>query len=143
MGEKGDEGSGMLGRQPFRTAVSFWRQTTQIPSSLSPKRDCSTAKRVTGGSAGVKGKAFFCARNRGLGPQMYTRTWCIFSRSVLCQTITFTHLHSSRIYPWSPPHDLELGGQIEAILYDLYDLYDVYDLAHVARWEPRSLHDLL
>ena len=26
----------------FRTAVSFWGQTTQIMGSLSPKRDCST-----------------------------------------------------------------------------------------------------
>ena len=25
---------------PFRTAVPFWGQTTQISSSLSPKRDC-------------------------------------------------------------------------------------------------------
>ena len=25
---------------------------------------------------------------------------------------------------------------------DLYDLYDLYDLAHVAGWEPYSLHDL-
>ena len=25
---------------PFRTAVPFWGQTSQIPSSLSPKRDC-------------------------------------------------------------------------------------------------------
>ena len=27
-------------------------------------------------------------------------------------------------------------------LYDLYDLHDLYDLAHVAGWEPYSLHDL-
>ena len=26
--------------KPFRTAVPFWGQTTQILSSLSPKRDC-------------------------------------------------------------------------------------------------------
>ena len=26
---------------PFRTAVSFWGQAAQIPSSLSLKRDCS------------------------------------------------------------------------------------------------------
>ena len=32
---------------PFRIAVPFWGQTTQISSSLSPKRDC--------GSKGVKG----------------------------------------------------------------------------------------
>ena len=31
---------------PFRTAVPFWGQTTQISSSLSPKQDC--------GSEGVK-----------------------------------------------------------------------------------------
>ena len=31
---------------PFRTAVRFWVQTTQISSRLSPKRDC--------GSKGVK-----------------------------------------------------------------------------------------
>ena len=24
---------------------------------------------------------------------------------------------------------------------DLYDLYDLHDLAHVAGWEPYSLHD--
>ena len=30
---------------PFRTAVPFWGQTTQIPSNLSPKWDCSS-KRV-------------------------------------------------------------------------------------------------
>ena len=30
---------------PFRTAVSFWRQSTQILSSFSSKRDCGT-KRV-------------------------------------------------------------------------------------------------
>ena len=30
---------------PFRTAVPFWGQTSQISSKLSPKRDCS-AKRV-------------------------------------------------------------------------------------------------
>ena len=27
---------------PFRTAVPFWGQRTQIPSSLSPKRDCGS-----------------------------------------------------------------------------------------------------
>ena len=27
---------------PFRTAVSLWGQTTQISSSLSPKRDCGS-----------------------------------------------------------------------------------------------------
>ena len=31
---------------PFRTAVPFWEQTTQIISSLAPKQDCSP-KRVT------------------------------------------------------------------------------------------------
>ena len=31
--------------QPLRTAVSFWGQTTQIPSSLSPKQNCD-AKRA-------------------------------------------------------------------------------------------------
>ena len=30
---------------PFRTAVSFWGQTSQVPSTLSPKRDCGS-KRV-------------------------------------------------------------------------------------------------
>ena len=30
---------------PFRTAVPFWGQNSQIPSSLSPERDC-TPKRV-------------------------------------------------------------------------------------------------
>ena len=30
---------------PFRTAVPFWRQPTQIPSNLSSKRDCGS-KRV-------------------------------------------------------------------------------------------------
>ena len=30
-----------LGCNPFRTEVPFWRQTTQSPSSLSPKRDRS------------------------------------------------------------------------------------------------------
>ena len=25
---------------------------------------------------------------------------------------------------------------------ELHDLYDLYDLAHVAGWEPYSLHDL-
>ena len=29
---------------PFRTAVPFGGQTTQIPSSLSPKRDCSSKR---------------------------------------------------------------------------------------------------
>ena len=39
---------------PFRTAVPFWGQTTQISSSFSPKRDC--------GSTGVKGGSLslFC-----------------------------------------------------------------------------------
>ena len=29
---------------PFRTAVPFWVQTTQIRSSLSPKRDCGSER---------------------------------------------------------------------------------------------------
>ena len=29
---------------PFRTAVPFWGQTSQIPSSLSPKRDCGAIR---------------------------------------------------------------------------------------------------
>ena len=33
------------GLNPFSTAVSFWGQTSQFPSSLSPKRDCGP-KRV-------------------------------------------------------------------------------------------------
>ena len=40
------------GFDPFRTAVPFWGQTTQILSSLPPKRDCSpkrvNARRATG-----------------------------------------------------------------------------------------------
>ena len=36
------------GLSPFRTAVPFWGQTTQIPSSISSKRDCGP-KRVKGG----------------------------------------------------------------------------------------------
>ena len=31
---------------PFRTAVPFWGQTTQIPSFLSPTRDCSPKRRT-------------------------------------------------------------------------------------------------
>ena len=49
---------------------------------------------------------------------------------------------------WSIPttvHDLDLPGRTDRSipdLYDLYDLYDPYDLAHVAGWEPFSLHGL-
>ena len=32
---------------PFRTAVPFWGQTTQILSNLSPKRDCGTKRIIT------------------------------------------------------------------------------------------------
>ena len=41
------ERSTMRWLNPFRTAVPFWGQTSQIPCSLSPKRDC--------GSKGVNG----------------------------------------------------------------------------------------
>ena len=34
------------GLHPFRTAVPFWAQTTQILSNLSPKRDCGPKKRA-------------------------------------------------------------------------------------------------
>ena len=40
-------GENMVCINPFRTAVPFWGQTTQIPSKLSPKRDCGP-KRVHG-----------------------------------------------------------------------------------------------
>ena len=32
---------------PFRTAVPFWGQTSQISSSLSPKRDCGSKRQIT------------------------------------------------------------------------------------------------
>ena len=41
------ERSTMRWLNPFRTAVPFWGQTSQIPCSSSPKRDC--------GSKGVNG----------------------------------------------------------------------------------------
>ena len=37
----------LRGTNPFRTAVPFWGQTTQISTSLPPKRDCGP-KRVKG-----------------------------------------------------------------------------------------------
>ena len=39
--------------EPYRTAVRFWGQTSQIPSSLSQKRDCSP-RRVKGLGFGLE-----------------------------------------------------------------------------------------
>ena len=46
---------GAEGVNPFRTAVPFWGQTSQISSSLSPKRDW--------GSKGVKERRGVCAHS--------------------------------------------------------------------------------
>ena len=43
---------GPLLKPLYKTAAPFWRQTTQIPSRLSPKRDCGTEKGKNRGTAG-------------------------------------------------------------------------------------------
>ena len=43
---------------PFRTAVPFWGQTTQILINLSPNRDCGP-KRVNGSIIGDRGLNYF------------------------------------------------------------------------------------
>ena len=52
---------------PFSTAVPFLEQTTQISSSLSPKRDCAS-KRVEE----------FVPKNGTAGPKRVDRTYCVY-----------------------------------------------------------------
>ena len=50
------EGKNLLqcGFNPVRSAVPFWGQISQIPSSLSPKRDCSSERVKKGGKSEIK-----------------------------------------------------------------------------------------